>query len=267
MAHVVCVDDLRDPRLAEYSNLRSDPIHSSATGSFIVEGRWCLQRLAESRHAVRHVLVERGRESVAAEIVSDSTPVYSLPGDQMRKLVGFDFHRGLLACGERPPLSSINQLQLGGEHPRLALVALGINQRENLGSMMRSAAAFGVRDILIDRKSADPYSRRAVRVSMATVLKQTVYDLDHPAEQLTWMSSSRGYRTVVTTLGQDATPLDQLVRDERPIVLVVGNEADGIEADIQAAATDRVTIPMQLGTDSLNVAVAAAVLLYQLRGD
>ncbi len=263
MSQVIRLTDLDDPRLAAYRDLRGDPVDSFVSGCFIVEGRWCVQRLVQSSHEVRSVLVEQGRESAACELVSEGTTVYSLPRDRMRALVGFEFHRGMLACGTRPPMRSAEQLRGTGLPSNLALAVLGVNQRDNLGSMLRSAAALGVVDILIGPKTADPYSRRAVRVSMAAVLKQTLYAIDRPVEQLAYLSDRCGYRTVVTTLG-DAIPLDHFVRDERPIVLCVGSEAEGVEPEVERVATDRVTIPMKLGTDSLNVAVATAIFLYEL---
>jgi tRNA G18 (ribose-2'-O)-methylase SpoU len=98
---------------------------------------------------------------------------------------------------------------------------------------------------------------------MAAVLHQTLYSLDDPADQLKSLVDEQGYRTVVTTLGH-AVPLNQFAPDDRPMILVVGNEAEGVSAEVERAATDRVTIPMKLGTDSLNVAVATAIFLYQL---
>lgn len=263
MTNIIRIEDSRDPRLAVYRQMRANPVDVSGSGCFVVEGRWCVQRLAQSQHEILSLLVERGREAVASECVQGQTPIYSLPGDQVRELVGFDFHRGMIACGARPAIQAFDQLRLGTGRPNLALAVLGVDQTENLGSMMRSAAALGVRDVLIGPRTADPFARRTVRVSMAAVLHQTLYSLDDPADQLKLLVEEQGYRTVVTTLGH-AVPLNQFVPDDRPMILVVGNEAEGVSAEVERAATDRVTIPMKLGTDSLNVAVATAIFLYQL---
>ena len=99
---------------------------------------------------------------------------------------------------------------------------------------------------------------------MASVFKQKLYDLSEPEAQLRQLETTKGLRTVVTTLDPSATPLSEFAMDQRDVVLVVGNEADGVDPSIQAAASDRVTIPMRMGTDSLNVAVAAAVFMHQI---
>lgn len=263
MTNIIPVESLQDPRLNVFRNLRGTSQTAFESETFVVEGRWCVQRLAESDHAIRSVLVEQGQEEIAASWVGVTTPIYRVPIDQMRSLVGYDFHRGMVACGERPPLVSAEQLQLGGDRPSLALAVIGVDLKENLGSMLRSAAALGVRDILIGPRTADPFSRRTVRVSMAAVFQQTIYALKDPVPQLMHLAAQQGYRTLVTTLRQ-ATPLDQFVNDDRPSILIVGGEANGVPADVETVATDRITIPMQLGTDSLNVAVATAIFLYEL---
>ncbi len=133
--------------------------------------------------------------------------------------------------------------------------------------MLRTSAALGIEKVLIGPLTADPYSRRTVRVSMGAVLKQRLYALKEPLAELSRLQSTGQVRTVVTTLSPEATPLDQFVTDDRAIILVMGGEAEGIDSAIEAMASDRVTIPMQLGTDSLNVSVAAAIFLYQLTSE
>jgi tRNA G18 (ribose-2'-O)-methylase SpoU len=258
------IHDTSDPRIRHYANLRTCGGGDSGADWFIVEGRWCVQRLLESPHQVISLLVESGRETEVESWLAEPIPVYSLPLLQIRRLVGFNFHRGVLACGRRPELLAIDDLQFRPDIPAIALAMLGINQRENLGSMMRSAAALGIENLLIGSKTADPFSRRTIRVSMATVLKQRLHMLDQPAEQLARLQRTRNVRTIITTLDPDATPLREFEPDDREMIVVVGNEAEGVDRGIQQIATDRVTIPMQLGTDSLNVSVAAAIFMYQL---
>ncbi|MEM1068932.1 MAG: RNA methyltransferase [Planctomycetota bacterium] len=263
MSAVIELGDAQDERLAAYRNLQGQSVGSFETDTFVVEGRWCLQRLAQSRHKILSVLVERGHESLAIEVVKPETTIYSLPGDQMRSLVGYDFHRGVLGCGRRPKLMDAMDLDLGAVPSKLALAVLGISDRENMGSIIRSATALGVTDLLIGPRTVDPYSRRSIRVSMATVFSQTIYDLSEPIQQLKSLSDQSGFRTVVTTL-REATPLEAFEHDDRPVVLIVGNEADGVAESIERIATDRLTMPMKTGADSLNVAVATAIFLYEL---
>ncbi len=161
-------------------------------------------------------------------------------------------------------MCGIDSLDLSTSPSRLALAALGVDHRENLGSMLRSASAMGVDRIVVCPQTADPYARRTIRVSMAAVLRQKLYEMRDPAADVRKLSQSKRIRTIVTSLTSDATPLDQFELDERPSLLVMGSEATGVDPAVAAAATDRVTIPMQLGTDSLNVSIAAAIFMYEL---
>jgi tRNA G18 (ribose-2'-O)-methylase SpoU len=264
MARILFLDDPADPRLACYSDLRWDANPKSECDWFVVEGRLCVRRLLESPIECLSILVEAGREADVASWADNRVPIYALPAERIRSLVGYHFHRGMLACGRRPILGSIDSLQLDQSHPPMALAAVGVNQRENLGSMLRTSAALGIEKVLIGPLTADPYSRRTVRVSMGAVLKQRLYALNEPLVELARLQATGRVRTVVTTLSRDATPLDQFALDDRASILVMGGEAEGIDPAIEGMASDRVTIPMQLGTDSLNVAVAAAIFLYEL---
>ena len=264
MPRIIEINDESDPVLACYANLRS--LKRASDETFVVEGRLCVQRLVESRHQVISAVVERGKVADVARWLSAETPLYSLSSEQVRRLVGFDFHRGMLACGRRPKLRSPDELEFKPGAPAISVAAVGVVEPENLGSLIRTASALGIDQVLIGPKTADPFSRRAIRVSMAAVLKQNLYELDRPAAQLSDLQRSRNCRTIVATLDSDATPLSHFVADDRPSILVIGNEAEGVDQAIQDVATDRVTIPMRLGVDSLNVSVAAAIFMYELLG-
>lgn len=220
----------------------------------------------ESSYRPLSLLVERGKEAEFTDRLSEETPLYSLPSDQIRQLVGYDFHRGVMACGERQELPGIDELLFEADQTSIALAILGVSEHENLGGIIRTATALGIERLLVGPNTVDPFSRRVIRVSMATVFKQRLYRLDQPETQLALLQQSRGVRIIATTLDADATSLDEFLMDDRDSIVIVGNEANGVDPQIQRIATDRVTIQMKLGTDSLNVSVAAAIFIYQLTG-
>lgn len=263
---VIHLRDAADARVSRFANLRH-PTAKVDEDTFVVEGRFCLQRLLASSLDAGSILVERGKESEVANWHHRSIPVYTLPPDEIRRLVGFDFHRGMLGCGTRPKLHRLDELRFQPGHPPIALAVLGVDHQENLGSMMRTAAALGIGHLLIGPATADPYSRRTIRVSMATVFGLRLYELDRPASQLSELHRLRNIRTIATTLDRDATSLDQMRVDPCETVLIVGNESKGIDDSVQQIATDRVTLPMKLGTDSLNVSIAATIFMYELVRD
>ena len=282
MANIV-IDSLDDPRLAPYRNIRHrDPTDSDADQPeiirFIAEGRLVVERLLASRYRCESLLVERNHhpDLVAATLAKDeTTDVFQLDLGLLRQLVGFDFHRGILACGQSPPLPTFDQLpdvwfQQSSEAP-MQLVC-GVTNPENIGGLMRTATAFGVSRMGISSDVANPFSRRALRVSMAAALKLDIFLLGDEPETIRQLSQRHGFRTCATALGEGTKTLADFCRQleqtstaaRQPLAVIMGSEADGLSAASLAAATDKVTIPMQLGTDSLNVNVATAIFLYEL---
>ncbi|TWU48245.1 TrmH family RNA methyltransferase [Rubripirellula reticaptiva] len=272
---IIQIHDIDDPRLARYTDLQSERRSiKTADDTFIVEGGWCVQKLAQSNFRPRSVVVEEGRhEQVAAEF-HDDVPLFVLSSDQIRQLVGFDFHRGILAEGIRPPTQSVTQLAVDpawsdSSRREISLAVFGVSLADNLGSMIRTATALGINRLVTGPRTADPFSRRSIRVSMGTVFSQSIYQSNHPIDEIPTMIRRSNVRVVATTLNPDATPLDQFVfgtieSDRRPMMLIVGSEPDGLGREIESVVTDLVTIPMHLDTDSLNVSVAAAIFMYEM---
>ncbi len=137
-----------------------------------------------------------------------------------------------------------------------------INDVENLGSLMRTSAALGIRDIVLNQQTADPFCRRALRVSMGAALKLRFYDWQ---DAVGWLHQQRAHwQTIATTLAPDSVDISQVPTTGLPRLIVMGNEGDGLPFEIQNACTVRAKIPMAQGIDSLNVSVAGAIVIYEL---
>lgn len=253
-----------DPRLESYRNSRWNRQPDATTRDFIVEGRYCVERLLQSDYDVQSVLITEGKPFEILAHHDNVLPVYSLPPAEIRKLVGFDFHRGIMACAKRPALRSMAAFEREHIGPEIMVALLGLCERENVGSIMRTATALGVKRILLGPKTADPFARRTVRVSMGTVFRLKLYDLSDPSSQLADLAKRQDVHTIATTLDQTATPLRDFRLRRQSVILIAGNEAEGIAEEIQKVATDLVIIPMSQGTNSLNVAVASAICLHEL---
>lgn len=283
MAHIV-VDSVDDPRLVPYRNIRQrDPKSgvNSDTGfrPFIAEGRMVVERLLASRYHCESLVVQHSLNDdlVKTALAKNSdTTIFYLDSRVISELVGYDFHRGVLACGLAPPLPRFDQLSdewLISTDRMPTLLVCGVNNPENIGGLMRTAAAMGISRLGIASDVASPFSRRALRVSMAAALTLDIFMLvDYPSE-VAQLSSRYGYRTIATTLAEGAADLSEFCRDLKQasgdarshrLALIMGSESEGLTDAVLAASTDRVTIPMSFGADSLNVNVAAAIFLYEL---
>jgi tRNA G18 (ribose-2'-O)-methylase SpoU len=140
------------------------------------------------------------------------------------------------------------------------VVAPQITSPDNLGSLLRLSAAFGVDAVVLGRGSADPFSRRALRVSMGAALAVPILEDRDPMQIVHELQSSQ-FCVVATVVTPDAVPLKLASRPAR-LALLFGNEAHGLPAAVVEASDLRVTIPVTESVDSLNVSAAAAVVLY-----
>lgn len=253
------VTDPLDPRLDAYRNVRtSDP-----RDGFIAEGSLVVRRLLASEIPVRSLLLHTGQEHKYADELAPTTPVFVVQPRVGQQIAGYDFHRGVLAHGECPAMRACEDLM--HRRPRLALALIGISDPENVGSLLRSAAALGVHDILLGPNTITPYARRVIRVSMASVFNHRFYRMDRPHQQIAELQA-QGIQFAATTLAKDAVEIDRLGGQlaDHSTVLVVGNEASGLDQNVLNVCHVRTTLPMHDTTDSLNVGVAGAIFLYEM---
>ncbi|WP_153558057.1 TrmH family RNA methyltransferase [Roseimaritima sediminicola] len=258
------VERLDDSRLDAYRDLRRVAA-GSPEGCFIAEGRTVVQRLLHSDYRVTSILTcVDCLDWLDGQPIPAGTPVLRMSKTRLCELVGYDFHRGIMACGVRKGASGKNRFPAAG--PEQTMIGLcNVTDPENVGAIIRTATAFGVKDVLLDRTCADPLSRRVLRVSMGTALQQRFWFYDDWTAALPELVDRHGCRVIATTLSPQAQSIGALAHDRSPYLVLLGNEGHGLPTPVQALATDAVTIPIQ-ATNSLNVAAAAAVVLYELSG-
>jgi tRNA G18 (ribose-2'-O)-methylase SpoU len=261
------VERADDPRLDDYRALNDQTFRRRYEGDdlFIVEGYVAIDRLIESGHQVRSVLLAPSRverfSANASTLAGHGIPVYEAGRDVIADVVGFDLHRGVLACAQRRPLVDVGELLDGAN--RLAVLE-GLNDNENLGAIARAAKAFGIDGLLLDPTCTDPYSRRTVRVSMGEVLTLPISraEPDRWPEVLGDLRDA-GFEVWAMT---PAVSADALWRVEIPdrVAVLLGAEGPGLTPRALAAADRQVRIPISAEVDSLNVGQAAAVTFAAL---
>lgn len=258
---VIPVQSLDDPRLAPYRNLKERDL-SREGDRFIAEGENLVRRLLASRLRTESVLLADRRAHEIAPIVPPEIPVYVAPAAVVNGVLGYKFHSGVMAVGVRGPSPSIDDIvAAAGERALTLVICPEIEKTDNLGALIRIAAAFGVDAMILGERSCDPFFRQSVRVSMGTAFYLPIVRSDDLARDLGRLRAEFGVEVVATVLAEDAEALESVARPRR-LGLMLGNEAQGLGVVWLAMADRRVTIPMKLGTDSLNVAVAAGIFLY-----
>jgi tRNA G18 (ribose-2'-O)-methylase SpoU len=134
---------------------------------------------------------------------------------------------------------------------------------DNLGAIARNTAALGGDALLLSPRCADPFYRKAIRVSMGSVFSLPIVRASAWPDDLLALRT-RGFSLLAAVLDDDATPIERFSPPAR-FALVLGAEGPGLSAPTKALCDHRVTIRMSPGADSLNVATACAVLLERLR--
>lgn len=256
------VADLADSRLDPYRDLTTKNL-TRKSGLFIAEGEKVVERLIASDFAVASLLVEPDLIAQFAPRLPPQTPLYVVSREQMVAIAGFHFHRGVLACGERKPLDAWRAQLPPVDQPATIVVCPDVQDPTNLGSILRSSAAFGADAVLAGPLTADPFSRRVLRVSMGAAFRVPIGECDDLATALTWLRDEQRFELAATVCHPSAEDLAQFRRPAR-LALLFGSEGHGLGQEWIDLCSRRVTIPMSGVTDSLNVSVAAAVALYQV---
>jgi len=255
------INSAQDPRVWPYLRLKDRELAREGN-LFIVEGETVVKRLFASGFSVHSVLLSTRRVDEIAPLAPPGVPVYVLPDAVLTATLGFHFHSGVMAIGVRPPAVSLDAL-VPRTGPLTLMVCPELNSAENLGGMIRIASAFGVRALLLGEKSVDPFWRQSVRVSMGNVFNLPIYtspDLTHDLKRL---RDEFTIDLIGTVLDDHATDLRGFKRPPRAAILF-GSEAHGLSPSHVELCTAKITIPMKLGTDSLNVMVAAGVVMWAM---
>jgi tRNA G18 (ribose-2'-O)-methylase SpoU len=257
MAQRSDIVDADDPRIAEYVDLADPDLRrrvEAERGYFIAESPLVIRALFASGRRVRSVLVTpKQYDAMHDDLDGLDAPVFVASPAVLRRVVGFDLHRGAVAAADRWTLPPVASVVRGA---RRVAVLQKVNDHENLGVLFRSAAAFGVDAVLLDSECSDPLYRRTVRVSIGHVLHVPWTRLNSLAEL-----RDHGFELVALTPRSDAIPIDQIAWTERT-ALLLGAEGDGLSDEWLEAADIRARIPMRDSVDSLNVATAASIAFY-----
>lgn len=260
--NIVRIKDLGDPRLAQYRELKRKR-RTRDDNYFVVEGRFAVERLLLSRFQTDSILVAERRLDEISCLVDEDTPVLVIEQAECEKLVGFQFHSGVLACGVRQRIEQVDS-RTANRQPELYCAFPHTFLDANLGAMIRSSCAFGATGVIVGSRSADPFSRMSIRSSMGNVFFLPVIQPRRFSSELIRLRDQYGFELVAVCQNQRASELHRFPFAAKTI-LVFGNEAKGISLDITKQCSAMVQISIADQVDSLNVSASAAVVLYEWR--
>ena len=263
----VRIDDPADPRIAGFVSIKEKDL-TGRHGRFIAEGTVVLRMLAAAHRAGRGVAAEAilllenrvsGVSDILAEFPAD-IPVYVADARVFDAIAGFNMHRGVMALGRRDQAPRMDVLVGALPVKSLVLAACGISNHDNVGSMFRNAAAFGADAVLMDETSCDPMYRKAIRVSVGSVLT-VPFAREGSVAALVSKLQAEGF-SIWGLSPRGQTDLRDIAPSPRT-ALLVGTEGEGLPQHILSSIRTA-RIRQRPGLDSLNVATATGIALHQV---
>ena len=249
----------KNPRIRDLKKMK-DKKHRTQQNAFLIEGLRFVREARLMGASIISYIISREDLKLLDEVgVTDDEDVLIVPGEILSELSSTVTPQGIMAAVTLPaPLSSSSFLERGG----FWLYLDEIRDPGNLGTIIRSAHAFQVDGLILAKGTADPYQDKVLRSTMGSIFKVPLI-LDAGIAFLE--KAAKGGVSLYLTDLHDAGELKDLTFEDSGII-VIGNEARGVQEAIRALPHRNLYIPMPGGAESLNAAVAASIIMYELKG-
>ncbi len=241
------ITSLKNPKVAAWKALK-DRKGRRESGCFLVEGRKMVEEALASAFDVETVLVQEGMELPDGLTM----PVYELPAHVLAAVCDTKTPQGIAAVVRMKEQSAL------GKH---IVVLDGVQDPGNVGTIIRTADAAGLDGVLLSTQCADVFSPKVLRATMGSIFRMNLRTTDDLPGELTKLRE-KGYSILSSQL--DGTPFYERQDVAERFALIIGNEGNGVSEQVQQTATHRVRLPMRGGAESLNAAIAAAIMMYEL---
>ena len=207
-----------------------------------------VEEALKSAFDVETVLVQEGMELPDGLTM----PVYELPAHVLAAVCDTKTPQGIAAVVRMKEQSAL------GKH---IVVLDGVQDPGNVGTIIRTADAAGLDGVLLSTQCADVFSPKVLRATMGSIFRMNLRTTDDLPGELTKLRE-KGYSILSSQL--DGTPFYEREKVAEQFALIIGNEGNGVSEQVQQTATHRVRLPMRGGAESLNAAIAAAIMMYEL---
>lgn len=241
------ITSLKNPKVAAWKALK-DRKGRRESGCFLVEGRKMVEEALASAFDVETVLVQEGMELPDGLTM----PVYELPAHVLAAVCDTKTPQGIAAVVRMKEQSAL------GKH---IVVLDGVQDPGNVGTIIRTADAAGLNGVLLSNQCADVFSPKVLRATMGSIFRMNLRTTDDLPGELTKLRE-KGYSILSSQL--DGTPFYEREKVAERFALIIGNEGNGVSEQVQQTATHQVRLPMRGGAESLNAAIAAAIMMYEL---
>lgn len=249
------IKDIDIEELEVYKSLRDSAF--SSDNSFIADSPKVVNILLNSNVKIKSILATKEYYDEFQMLLKEKNieKRYMTTKEEMGKIVGHKIHHNCMMHGIRPANVSLCEMD------DKIIMLDKITSSENVGSIVRSCAALGIKSLVIAKETPHPFNRRALRVAMGHSIMLKTYIHDDIKLSIKAMQEL-GYKVYAAEVCENSTPLKN-VKIVQKWVLIMGHEGEGISKDILELCDEVVSIEMQDGIKSFNVGVAASIMMYQ----
>ncbi len=229
-------------------------------GECAIEGVKLIEESLRSGQRLESVFFSESARPLAEKMLSQvnaKTETLVLPDALFKSIVPSDSPQGVAALLKPPTYSAGQLLDRSSEGP--LLVAAGLQDPGNLGTILRSAEAFGAAGIFLTEGTVSPYNTKVLRGSAGSIFRLPLFRA--ASAELIPLLRSHGVRLLATSSHQ-GTPLPQ-TSWTLPLAIFIGNEGAGLSRELTHQMDETIVIPQALQVESLNAGVAASIVLYE----
>lgn len=242
----------QNPLIARLRKLGTDKKTRRAEGAFLCEGTKLVEEALKWGAQVETLVVAEGTQPPSQ--LPEGVRLVEVPADVLKSASTVDTPQGMLAVCHTPDLTPPETLT-----PGRYLVLDGVQDPGNVGTVWRTADAFGAEGLILLPGCAEPFAPKTVRATMGACFRLPVWELT--LEELTGLLDRAGLSLYATALREDTADLRQA--DLERAAVVIGSEGRGVSSQVLAACQATLKIPMRERCESLNAAVAAAIVLWE----
>lgn len=234
---------------------------------FLCEGKTTVDAALKAGCKVLDVVRAKGSQEVWAASLPAGVPIREADPDELSRIAGYAFHRGVLAAVARPQPMGLRGWWLAqpAPGPRLVVIAPRVTDQGNVGTLVRNAAGLGADAIAFGPASGDVFSPKSVRASAGAVFNLPVLTGGDLRADLWQLSRDQGLEILATVPGAGAEDLATFQPRRQALAVLLGAEEDGLSDDWLALCHRRIRIEQTDRVESLNVAASLAVVLYTLK--
>lgn len=270
IARIEHIESLEMPDLEPYRTLKR-PLEHLHKGIFVAEGDKVVARLLASGQRIFSLLLtDAWFEKYQSSIEHHADPIEVFIGEKrlLDSIVGHELHQAIMAIGKVPKGLPVEELggRIRQKGSFLCVLIDGVVNAENMGVIIRNCACFGADAVIVLSSSCDPYLRRSVRNSMGNIFQMPIVYLrgDRALNHCVAILKQQGMRLYAAHPHRSSADIRSVPLSAKTCI-VLGAEGDGISKEVLELCDECVTIPMEEGVDSLNVASASAVILWEVQ--